>query len=183
EDQGVTSNVSKERLESAQRDCMSAWLNFISSRGEEPGDILKAAGIFVGKISPTYTDEEIERVKTIREDAARCMDDYEHRRYSQDRRRHQGRRGKANGKGKVQDVQVVINTGSGWKLFVVHTSRQVAIEVQVLLRQVILRAESAQQSGTRHARADVNGGAASAVAAPSRAGGETASGGINSGTD
>ncbi|CAN0588289.1 unnamed protein product, partial [Ectocarpus sp. 12 AP-2014] len=65
--QGVTSNASKERLESAQRDCMSACLNVISSRGEGPaGDILKAASIFVGKISSTYTDEEIERVKTIR---------------------------------------------------------------------------------------------------------------------
>ncbi|CAM9272738.1 unnamed protein product [Ectocarpus sp. 12 AP-2014] len=180
--QGGTSNATKERLESAQRDCMSACLNAISSRGEEPGDILKAARIFVGKISSTYTDEEIECVKTIREDAARCMGGYEHRRYSQDRRKHRGR-GKANGKGKLQDVQVVINTGGGLKLFVVHTSRQVAIEVQVLLRQVILRAESAQQSNTRHARIDVNGGAASALAAPSRAGGETASGGINSGID
>ncbi|CBJ27896.1 hypothetical protein Esi_0086_0098 [Ectocarpus siliculosus] len=64
--QGVTSNVSKERLESAQRDCMSACLNVISSRGEEPGGILKAASIFVGKISSTYTDETIERVKTIK---------------------------------------------------------------------------------------------------------------------
>ncbi|CAN0162890.1 unnamed protein product [Ectocarpus sp. 12 AP-2014] len=69
EDKRVTSNASKERLESAQRDCMSACLNFISSRGEEPaGDILKAARIFVGKISSTYTDEEIECVKTIRQE-------------------------------------------------------------------------------------------------------------------
>ncbi|CAN0330890.1 unnamed protein product, partial [Ectocarpus sp. 8 AP-2014] len=61
--------------------------------------------------------------------------------------------------------------------------RKVAIEVQVLLRQVILRAESAKQGDTRHSRADVNGGGASAVASPSRAGAETGSGGINGGTD
>ncbi|CAM9781665.1 unnamed protein product [Ectocarpus sp. 12 AP-2014] len=67
--QGGTSNATMERLESAQRDCMSACLNAISSRGEEPaGDILKAARIFVGKISSTYTDEEIECVKTIRQE-------------------------------------------------------------------------------------------------------------------
>ncbi|CAN0491438.1 unnamed protein product [Ectocarpus sp. 8 AP-2014] len=47
---------------------MLACLNVISSRGEEPDDILKAAGIFVGKISSTYTDKEIERVKTIRQE-------------------------------------------------------------------------------------------------------------------
>lgn len=48
------------------------------------------------------------------------MDENEDRRYSQDRRVHRGR-GKATGKGKTQDVEVVVKTGGGLKLFMIHT--------------------------------------------------------------
>ncbi|CAN0047940.1 unnamed protein product, partial [Ectocarpus sp. 13 AM-2016] len=63
-----------------------------------------------------------------------------------------------------------------------HIKGQVAIELQVLLRQVVLRAEGAPEDAARHSRLDVKEAAAPAVAAPSRAGAGTARAGISSGT-
>lgn len=68
-------------------------------------------------------------------------------------------------------------------LDIVARSRQTAVEIQVLLHQVILRSEKAHEDAARHSRVDVKEPTAPAVAAPSGAGAETASAAINRGTD
>ncbi|CAM9679543.1 unnamed protein product, partial [Ectocarpus sp. 12 AP-2014] len=68
--QGATSNALRKRLESAKSECKTTCLKAISSKGTRPADaILEAANVFVEKISSTYTDKEVDQVKTDRNGA------------------------------------------------------------------------------------------------------------------
>ncbi|CAB1101427.1 unnamed protein product [Ectocarpus sp. CCAP 1310/34] len=66
--QGVTSNAVRKRLESAKSECKTTHVKAISSKGTRPDAMLEATNVFVEKISSTYTDEEVDQVKTFRQE-------------------------------------------------------------------------------------------------------------------